>query len=727
MGLRVGAGAKDLTGPGTGMTLASLQEAAQTPVSNRPIQMAVPNRAPASNKPDPFQAAQQKPDPFELSGASQGGAAQGGATPAPHPNGPPPESFGEKALALGKEMVATGAKTAADVSGLTIAAKATEFGLKHAEAGGAIVGDMAGGAMGGPPGAVFGGGVGAALGQKLERFVKGEPQPTGMDSLKTAGMMAAMGAAGNYALSPLVKMGAGKIAGMGQAVYDATSPAIESASQTVRSSAKDLLNYVGDKFPVFKHEMMAGTPGEASAEGELSSLSKTGSVDQKQQLWSVMKQRADAIFHNLSVLHDILPKPANPVAEDITSFVPNWIERHGQQVGMYKQQISDLVGDQKADVTGFLDGIGAHLRKNLVIDENGQMLKSASGDQKFLANFYTDMMKLTKQPPPATQGFDSAWDLVSQQEWKGAVAETPVSTVDFQEAKNATSRSISMDDFNTLMRRVQKETVEQGGEMLPMISKDMTNRYYGMMANLAKKAGRSDVAEGLMKANEEYSSLIDFAGDTSRQIKNNPSAAVSVMVNAKNPNNTAMMMRMLSPDQQKTLGRAFVSDAVQGAFDSSTKTINAGDVLKQVSSVKDANLRLLFGGETKNVVGGLQKLALLQKTNLSYGAQEKLLNDVAGAASKSGLFKKILQNASDWFGGKPEISDVLGSPEFADKVYRMESGFKSAAQKRFQAIGNKVAGAAPIAAKTPIAAGGAVGSILDEQKARRQTLSDFGK
>lgn len=723
MGLRVGAGASDLTGPGSGMTMASLMQAAQTPVSKAPIKTVTPNRAPASDKPDPFQAAQSKPDPFELSGASQGGAAQGGATPAPHPNGPPDESFGEKAMALGKATVKSGLELAAIQIGGPIGPTV----LRHGEAAGAIAGDAVGAYVGGPGGAIVGGGFGAALGQKLERFVKDEPQPTGMDSLKTAGTMAALGAAGNYVLSPLVKMGAGKIAGMGQAVYDATSPAIESASQTVRNSAKDLLNYVGDKFPVFKHEMIAGTPGAASAEGELSSLSKNGTVDQKQQLWSVMKQRADAIFHNLTVLHDILPKPANPVQEDITNFVPNWIERHGQQVGMYKQQISDLIGDQKADVSGFLDGIGAHLRKNLVIDENGNLLKSASGDQKFLYNFYTDMMKLTKQPPPAKSGFDSAWDLISQQEWKGAVAETPVSTVDFQEATKASPRSISLDDFNTLMRRVQKETVEQGGEMLPMISKDMTNRYYGMMANMAQKAGRSDVAAGLMKANQEYSSLIDFAGDLTRQIQKNPSAAVSTMVNAKNPSNTAMMMRMLSPDQQKTLSRAFISDAVQGAFDRGTSTINAGDVLKQVTSVGDANLRILFGGETKNVVGGLQRLAALQKTNLSYGAQEKLLNDVAEQASKSSLFKKVLQNASDWFGGKPEVADVLGSPEFADKVYRMESGFKSAAQKRFQAIGDKVGGTAPIAAKAPLAVGSGGASILDEQKARRQMLNDMAK
>lgn len=722
MGLRVGAGSKDLTGPGENLTLAGLKEAAEMPTSNRAIKVRAPASASTAQNPTPANSGANVFDDMAGGNVFDGaGGTQGGGAPAPHPNGPPPESFAEKAKAAAMKVGEAALGITPIGAALPYAKGAAKYGLEHAEMGGAIAGGIGGEALAGPPGAVVGSGAGAAMGQKLERFVKGEPQPTGRESLMTAGQMAAMGVAGEYALNPAAKYVGSKIFEAARPVTEAMSPAMEAASQSVRDSAKDLLNYVGDKFQVFKHELMGDTPGAATMRSSFDNITQNGSEAAKQQVSMWMKQRQEAIFHNLSVLHDTLPKPSSSEAFDPKGFVTGWIDRHGQEVGNYKQQISDIIGDQKADVTGFLDGIGAHLRKNLVVDETGKILPSASKDQKYLANFYTDMMKLTKQPAPAKQGFDPIWDMITEQEWKGAVAESPVPTVSFSK-EAAPGRKISMDDFNTLMRRIQKETVEQGGEMLPLISKDMTQRYYTMMADMAQKAGRPEVAEGLLKANQSYSQYIDFASDLSRQIEKNPNAAISVMVNKSNPEATGMMMRLLTPNQQKVMSRAFLSSAVQDAFDGSTGVISAKDVLKQIAGHGEKNLDIMFGEEKASIMGALNKLSTLQKTNLSYGAKENIVNDLAKDVARSTTAKGMWKTAIDWFTGKTaDVADMLGSQEFADKVYRMESGMASRGQKAAQVVGKNLA---PVAGKVPVVLGGAAGSMVDESRARRQMAEE---
>lgn len=382
----------------SGMTLASLQQAA-----------AIPNLPTRGRMPVPSGAGLSAP----ATSTDLPGAPSATPTPAPQPSpSPSPAPNGMSADEM-KDLQSLSDQELADLKELdaanpSLAARFGRYLKKHA-------GEIIGGTVGGTGGAILTGGLGgelggaafgAAMGEKIQKYVQGDPQPGLGDSLET-GLMNAGGVAAVGALS---RIAGGAASGF---IQDGVKAAAEStlgteAAQAAKGRLEDARNL---GVPALSYQTGEGTVlgAQAASEGQKVMAGQRGPVPQAQLVQAQAEQEA-GIQSNLERLRNMFsaqngrtPAPGEKMGHlnqelQPHEFAQGWLDRYHGLIDYVKGRAKEVFGDRQFDVSRLMTDVEVALKRNNIIDDAGRptaKVGDLSGDERQLYNLWKSMGQAT--------------------------------------------------------------------------------------------------------------------------------------------------------------------------------------------------------------------------------------------------------------------------------------------------------------------------------------------
>lgn len=256
-------------------------------------------------------------------------------------------------------------------------------------------GEMAGGTIGGAAGALATGGVGgeipgaafgAMMGEKIQRYVQGDPQPTLGDSVETG----LLNAAGVATVGQLAGIAGGAASGFVKTGEKAVAESVlgNEAAQVAKGRLEDAQNLKVD--PVLSYQSGDGTVmgARAQAEGQRVMSGDRGPIPQA-QLVQAQQQQETAIQGYLNRLKDLFApqkgrvplegEKLGHVTQELQphEFAQNWLDKYHGMIDMVKTRAKEAFGDRQFDVSSLVTDIEQALKQNLIIDDNGQMASRA--------------------------------------------------------------------------------------------------------------------------------------------------------------------------------------------------------------------------------------------------------------------------------------------------------------------------------------------------------------